>query len=363
MNLIQRFEKKLWGFPITRNLLSQNGATLYKTIYQLNTVLRFISVPRSVHILLTTNCNCACSHCEANAGIENYELEAGIIKNILMSLIHRKTPRVIFTGGEPLLRSDIFELISFAKSAGLMVTLATNGLLVKPLQNKLKQALPDSIFTSIDGLKKTHEKTRGVKGSYSKTMEAIQIFSSMGIKNIMVNTVVTEENINFLENIGTEIFNAGATLWRLSPIMPVGRAKQQNKLSLSSKNIEKLIDFLCNTHFRPKIDLNQECSGLGPMDGKIRQQPFFCGAGYKICAIMATGDVVPCHVVYNSKASVGNIYEEEFDVLWKRCLQKIKQTPFFSACNKCPFLKNCQGGCWGMRYNDNKCLNLQRYSL
>ncbi len=357
MNLYQRLEKKFWRFPLTSYILAQYGAAIYRTAYKANLLLKIIPVPRSVHILLTKRCNSRCRHCEASAGEENpRELNSNEIMKVLRRMSELKTTRVIFTGGEALLRDDIFELIAAAKELGLLVTLATNGLMVSDHKEKLRETLPDAIFTSIDGLDEMHEQVRGVKGSFKRTIESIGILREVGVKDIMVNTVITDSNIDTLDQLGQKIFQAGASFWRLSPAMPVGRAKGKGDFILAQGSVRRLIDFVANSQFSERMDINEECGGLGLLDRKLRTHPFFCGAGYKICAIMSTGEVVPCHVVYNEESSVGNVRNEDFAVLWNRCRDTVQQTPFPSACRKCAIYRACLGGCWAMRYNNNECL-------
>lgn len=357
MNLYQRLEKKFWKFPLTSYILARYGATIYRAVYEANFFLKIIPVPRSVHILLTKRCNSKCRHCEASAGDENTtELNSNEIMKVLHSISELKTTRVIFTGGEPLLRDDIFELIATAKELGLLVTLATNGLMVIDHKEELRETPPDAIFTSIDGLDEMHEQVRGVKGSFKRTIESIGFLKEVGVKDIMVNTVVTDSNIDTLDKLGQKIFQAGTSFWRLSPAMPVGRAKGKEDFVLAQGSVRRLIDFATNSQFSQRLDINEECGGLGLLDRKLRNHPFFCGAGYKICAIMSTGGVVPCHVVYNEESSVGNVRSEDFAVLWNRCRNAVQRTSLPAACRKCEIYRACLGGCWAMRYNNNECL-------
>jgi radical SAM protein with 4Fe4S-binding SPASM domain len=357
MSLSERLESALWRLPLTSQVLALWGASLYRLAYRMNATMRFLPVPRSVHLLLTMKCNSYCKHCEASAGSEmGDELATHEVIDLLQNLGRLKTVRVIFTGGEVLLRNDIFELIRAAKQLGLSVTLATNGLLIEELQQSLADALPDAVFTSVDGLQGLHDEVRGVPGAFERTISAIQLMRTMPIDQIIVNTVVTDDNIETLEELGHQIFNAGATHWELSPIMNVGRAKKAEDFDISRATAERLADFLACKPLAGRVELSEICGALGLDDRTARHRPFFCGAGYKTCSVMETGEVLPCHIVYDKRLTVGNIRQEAFDVLWKKCATVVEKTPLPSHCATCSIYKGCLGGCWACRFHGNRCL-------
>lgn len=134
---------------------------------------------------LTRRCNLFCMHCYADAHDRDYpgELTTEEGRALLDDLAAFGTPVVLFSGGEPLTRPDIFELADYARAKGLRCVLSTNGTLITP---ETAQRILDSGFTyagiSIDGIGAAHDKVRGKKGAYEATMGGLRLCRDAGIR-------------------------------------------------------------------------------------------------------------------------------------------------------------------------------------
>jgi radical SAM protein with 4Fe4S-binding SPASM domain len=134
---------------------------------------------------LTRRCNLFCIHCYADAHDRDYpgELTTEEGRALLDDLAAFGTPVVLFSGGEPLTRPDIFELADYARAKGLRCVLSTNGTLITP---ETAQRILDSGFTyagiSIDGIGAAHDKVRGKKGAYEATMRGLRLCRDAGIR-------------------------------------------------------------------------------------------------------------------------------------------------------------------------------------
>ena len=177
MKELTAYKKKLWETPQLRNL--------------------FLEVTRS--------CNENCLHCGSNcSGEKQVELTKEQYVKFLDEIARDFKPKEIMlcvTGGEPLLRKDLFDLMSYATHLGFAWGMTTNGTLIdKIVAERLFKSGLKTIAISIDGLEETHDAFRGRKGAYSKAMEGIQnLIHQGGLEHIQITTVVHKKNIQELE--------------------------------------------------------------------------------------------------------------------------------------------------------------------
>ena len=125
----------------------------------------------------TRTCNLKCIHCYANSRDEVYpgELSSDEGRALLDDLAAFGVPAVLFSGGEPLLRHDIFEMAAYAKSLGMRAVLSTNGLLIdESTADRIKEVGFSYVGISLDGLESVHDKVRGVKGAFRGSIEGIR---------------------------------------------------------------------------------------------------------------------------------------------------------------------------------------------
>lgn len=134
---------------------------------------------------VTRKCNLKCVHCYAHAKNQSFdnELSTDEGKKLLDDLAGFGVPVILFSGGEPLARKDLFELAEYAVSKGMRAVISTNGTLItKDVANTLKKIGLSYVGISIDGLEEVNDKFRGVKGAFSSAMKGIENCQSAGIK-------------------------------------------------------------------------------------------------------------------------------------------------------------------------------------
>ncbi len=157
----------------------------------------------------TLRCNAKCKHCGSRAG-ENSKLDDELtteeIKNALQSIANKYDASKILlniTGGEPLIRQDLFEVMDFANKLGYHWGMTTNAMLINESNiEKMKKTGMTTISISLDGLEQSHDEFRGVKGSYSKIIENIKKFKEANFLNyLQITTVVNKLNIKELKNV------------------------------------------------------------------------------------------------------------------------------------------------------------------
>ncbi|HAS88540.1 MAG TPA: 12,18-didecarboxysiroheme deacetylase [Desulfovibrio sp.] len=134
---------------------------------------------------MTRRCNLKCVHCYAQAVDPDGkdEISTSKAKEIIDDLAAFGAPVMLFSGGEPLVRKDLVELASYATSKGMRAVISTNGTLItKEKARELKEVGLSYVGISIDGTEETHDKFRGVPGSYKKALEAVENCKAEGLK-------------------------------------------------------------------------------------------------------------------------------------------------------------------------------------
>ena len=312
--------------------------------------------PDVVHWLSTYRCNAKCVYCEASANEASCdELTTEEILSVLDELKALRVRRFFVTGGEPLVRHDLFEVLRYAKRRGMAVSMITNSLLYDKFRDEIRSAGFSSIWTSVDGLAATHDRNRGVPGSFATALEAIRFYRDAEIPLRVVNTMVHPGNVDELPELLTTLRNAGMTRWRLALAIPVGRATD-NGWTLSHAHIEELLHYAEDLRRGFDVELSEELGYLGCMDTSTRNPPFICPSGLTFCVIMPDGHVLPCQVVYDTKYSQGNVRERSFRDIWANEFRSFRKVELEGECASCAHRKACSGGCWGRIATEGHCL-------
>jgi radical SAM protein with 4Fe4S-binding SPASM domain len=313
--------------------------------------------PKAVQWLTTYRCNFKCIHCEASAGTTKvHELTTDEAFRLINELEEMGVQGILLSGGELLVRKDIFLIIEYILSRGLQYSLASNGFLVAEFSEEFRRMKPGLYFTSIDGLEQINDKIRGVNGAFRRSIDAVKFFKSIGVKYRTINTVVLPDNIQQLPELKKIIQDSEATLWRIAIPIPVGRAKDNPKLSLDAGQMKYLFEFIRSARKEMNIELTEDAGYLGCYGPELRSYPFFCEAGLTQCAIMPDGEVLGCQIAYDNSFSEGNIRTRPFREIWQNGFSRFRKPHIETACRSCRYLESCRGGCWGMRLGNKHCL-------
>ena len=150
----------------------------------------------------TNKCNQNCLHCYSKTGfVSDKELDTAQAKGFLKQLADIKCPAVLFSGGEPLERADLFELLDFSRRLGLCTVLSTNGFLINSETAKnLVDIGTGYIGISIDGMEETHDEFRGVKGSFAAAVDAVKFCKDANLK-VGLRFTITNRNFNQIKDI------------------------------------------------------------------------------------------------------------------------------------------------------------------
>lgn len=195
----------------------------------------FDHAPMVVFYELTQACDLACLHCRACAQPLRApdELTREQAKALFAQLAtFPKPPVLVLTGGDPLKRGDVFDLVADASAAGLEVAMTPSAtpLVTREALRRLRDAGLQRLAVSLDGIDAaTHDSFRGVAGSYDRTLEIIRDARSAGFP-VQVNTTVVQRNVDQLERMAELLQHEGIVLWSVFFLVPVGRGLQQQSI-------------------------------------------------------------------------------------------------------------------------------------
>jgi len=184
---------------------------------------------------VTQSCDLACKHCRAAAQPIAHpdELTTAEGKNLIDQIAEMHVPIFVFTGGDPLKRKDVFELIRYAAGKGVMVALTPSAtpLLTREAMFQLKEAGLVRLGISLDGsTPEIHDKFRGLPGAWARTIQAIEWANEAGLP-IQVHTTISRHNAHELDELCALFEKLAIVMWNVFFLVPVGRGQQADLLS------------------------------------------------------------------------------------------------------------------------------------
>lgn len=322
----------------------------------------------------TLNCNFFCKHCGSSAGRKNYPdfLTTKEIKKAFKEISEDYNPSEItiaVTGGEPLVRPDLFEVMGYAHGLGFRWGMVTNGFLVtKETVVKAKEAGMESVVVSIDGIGKVHDDFRQMKGAYKRAIRAVKLLKEADfLEHLQITTSIHQGNIQALEEMYNTFLSLGITSWRAMNVDPIGRAENNNEILLNPEQLKKLLQFIKEKRKTSPIDITYDCAGfLGTeFEGEVRGWYFDCQTGINVASILYNGDIFVCPNVPRRKEFIqGNVRNDRFSEIWnnKFTLFRKKDRTKNDNCAKCSYWEECLGGSfhlWNFEKNEPKLCHLE----
>ncbi|MGB7323541.1 MAG: TIGR04053 family radical SAM/SPASM domain-containing protein [Rubripirellula sp.] len=192
--------------------------------------------PMLVFYELTQACDLVCLHCRACAQKRSNpaELSTADSKRMIDQLTEfPKPPMLILTGGDPLKRADIFELVEYAVERGLEVSITPSAtpLVTRDAIARLHDSGISRLAISIDGADAaTHDANRGVAGSFARSLEILRDARSLGVET-QINTTLTPANVDQIEAMADRFATFDIALWSVFFLIPVGRASEMDRLN------------------------------------------------------------------------------------------------------------------------------------
>jgi AdoMet-dependent heme synthase len=315
---------------------------------------------------VTGACNLECIHCHTTGGVasEN-ELTTDEGKRLIDQLAEMDVFRtLVYSGGEPLVRPDIFELLEHSKKAGFANILATNGTLIdSEMASKLKEHGVVCNAISLDAPKsKTHNYVRNSPSAFLRALRAIEETKKAGIL-LQVNTTAMGYNFSELSDLIDFVEARDAGIMLMYQLLAVGRGEKIEGAALSENEVEALIDLVARKQKTSSMILEPVAApqywaklleSKGIRSGwkyALAQKVFHgCAAGRGFAYIKANGDVWPCPFF---EVSAGNVRRVPFRTIYEASdlflsLRK-RESLLKGACGTCEHRSIC-GGCRGRAF-------------
>lgn len=318
-------------------------------------ITAFPDSPQDVYWSLTQRCNLRCSYCYADASAaRGDELNTEESLAAIESIATARPRWVFFTGGEPLLRSDLLELASRCRKHGMCTGLLTNGTLLDESSAKGVALAFDSVAVSLDSADPAlHDAVRG-QGTHSQTMRGIELLLQEGLTP-SVNTTVTSVNLHDIMRLAQLMRDVGVTRHRLSLHMPVGRGKHDH-LGCDKDHLVALLSRILSKGAWK--DLRRECPATFQSSLPRRFRPKIqCGLGTNELSIDSQGAVYPCRLLNSlPELGAGNILEDTLSSIYltSPVLQDCRSISVeqIRTCRDCVYRYFCGGGCRALAYHD-----------
>jgi radical SAM protein with 4Fe4S-binding SPASM domain len=307
-----------------------------------------------LEIEITRRCPLACLHCGSSCSGEQYYKEELSAVEILAFLKRMDEAygaanlMVCFTGGEPLVRDDLYTLMAHATEMGYRATLVTNGMLVDGRAVDLLAAAGLSTITvSLDGLAATHNRARGNPQSFDRAVGALRLLKESGYFHVVeALTCVSKQTLAELPALRELLHSLAIDHWRLTRIFPIGRAREYPELLLDNRELLQLLDWIKTARkVEPAFLSYGEEGCLGKeYDFQVRDEPQHCDAGVHILTLLADGGLTGCAACDHGFIQ-GNIKTDDPAGLWERAFQPFRDRSWMreGICGKCDEFRHCHG--------------------
>lgn len=327
-------------------------------------------LPKWIAWEITQRCNLSCIHCRCRSDETG---EVGLFttekaKALIDQISDWVQPVVVLSGGEPLLRKDIFEIASYGTKAGLRMCMATNGILVNDdVCEAIKSAGIKMVALSLDGPNaEVHDQFRRVHGAFEGVVSAARKFKQHSIP-FLINSSFTERNKDYIADTFRLAKELSAQAWYMFMIVPIGRGEDILSELIKQPEYDEILEWhynqeknedeilmrpTCAPHYFRLVKQfsKKDKSGYKPRDLKFATgAQKGCVAGQTICLIDAFGNVRPCSYL---ETVAGNVFQTPFREIWERSEVMISLRDFNSyrgRCGVCEYRFVC-GGCRARAY-------------
>ncbi|MDR4508088.1 MAG: radical SAM protein [Candidatus Brocadiaceae bacterium] len=312
--------------------------------------------PYAISWNTTYRCNLLCGHCylDTNALTKQSANELSTQEGFrLIDQMAELNPNLllILTGGEPLLREDIYDLSSHASKKGMMVVIGTNGNLIDDeIARKLKESGVSGIGISLDSITpKKHDGFRGIKGTWDDTLNGIEACRRQSIE-FQIQTTVTRDTYEEIPEIIDFAYNIGARVFNLFFLVCTGKGQDLTDITPQQYDqaLHKLYEF--QQKYQGKMMVGAKCAPhyrrivyeRDPSSPLVRAYSGGCPAGTHYCRISPEGNVTPCPYMPNIS---GNVREKSFVDIWNETpdFQTLRNDRLNGRCGACEFQSICKG--------------------
>lgn len=319
----------------------------------------------------TRTCNLKCRHCYMSSDAKKYqnELTTAEAKQFIDDLADFNVPVLLFSGGEPLIRPDFFELADYAAKKGVRPTLSTNGTLITPeVARKIKDIGVGYVGISLDGLREVNDKFRGKAGAFEAAMNGIKNCVAVD-QRVGLRFTINHHNIQELENIFDFIEEENINRVCFYHLVYSGRGNQMMDEDVTAEESRRAMDIIIRRTLdfeerglkKEILTVDNHCDGVymylkALQEGKdelAQQIKKYIAMNGGNRSGMAFAEVDPLGYVhpdqFTQHHTFGNVRERKFGDIWQDTTNPIMaglkdRKPLLKGrCSKCKFLDNCNG--------------------
>lgn len=325
---------------------------------------------------ITNRCNLGCEHCYSQSGPQcqaEGEMKTTEALGLIDDLAGMGVPLILFTGGEPLMREDIWELADHAAFRDIKTALSTNGTLITAeVARKIRKSGIEYAGISLDGARaETHDHFRNSPGSFQRTVSGFAHCHKAGVR-CGVRVTLTRENYNELGPLVDLAQDLGASRFCLYWLVPCGRGSDAyERLQLGRVEVTEALSLLYRKAKETDpaamefltVDAPQDCihllqsmerdksPDLSDAQDLLKSLKGGCSAGDRVANIDPWGNVYPCQFARSADFFIGNIRDRAFSMLWSDDTNPVlarfraKKHSIKGKCRECGYFNTCGGGC------------------
>ncbi|AFM01104.1 MULTISPECIES: putative heme d1 biosynthesis radical SAM protein NirJ1 [Desulfitobacterium] len=318
----------------------------------------------------TRTCNLKCAHCYMESDAQKYqgELTTEEAKRFIDDLADFKVPVLLFSGGEPLIRPDFFELAEYAAAKGIRPTLSTNGTLItREVAQRIKNIGVGYVGISLDGLREVNDKFRGKEGAFQAAMEGIQNCVAVG-QRVGLRFTINSHNYAELDKIFDFIEEENIDRVCFYHLVYSGRGNQMIAEDVTPEQsrqametiIRRTIDFEERGLQKEILTVDNHCDGVYLYLRTLKEDPEKAQKIKELISMnggnrsgIAFGEVDPLGYVhpdqFTQHITFGNVRERKFGDIWTDQTHPIlaglkDRKPLLKGrCARCQYLNNCNG--------------------
>lgn len=325
--------------------------------------------PRVLAWETTGACNLKCKHCRGSSteDVSEGELSTEEAKKLLDDIRETGTPIIILSGGEPLMREDIFEIARYGTDLGFRMTLATNGVPVtEEVARKIKDAGIQRVSVSLDGREPTHNAFRMIPNCFAASMKGIENLKKAGVE-FQINTTISKFNLHEIEDVHTFTKEIGAAAHHFFFLVPTGRGAELTEFEITPEEYESALELLHDLARKTDLQIRPTCAPhyfrilrqrakkegieITPKTHGLDAMTKGCLGGISFGFISRNGDVNPCGYL---PVSAGNVRQHSFKEIWEngKVFNDLRNYGAYKGkCGACDYKTVC-GGCRARAYSE-----------
>jgi radical SAM protein with 4Fe4S-binding SPASM domain len=309
----------------------------------------------------TLRCDLACRHCGSRAGLARHdELSTEECLDLVRQLAELGTREVAIIGGEAYLREDWLEILRAIRKHGMQAGMTTGARgITAELAKAGAEAGLEKVSVSIDGDEATHDRLRGVKGSYKSAIAALSHFRNAGVR-VGVNTQINRLSIPYIEHVLDQMIENKVVGWQIQLTVAMGRAADEPDILTQPYDLLEVFPLLAKLEARARangvyVSAGNNIGYFGPYEDQLRGRSLkghhaSCGAGRGTIGIEADGTIKGCPSLTTKSWAGGNIRQNSLKDIWQRA-EPLRYTrdrtveDLWGYCRTCYYADECRAGC------------------